>query len=531
MSSSDTDCTDSGEAKSTEPTTDCDDTLATRYPGNTEITGDGVDQDCDLKEICFIDVDNDGYYLSSGTVTSSDTDCSDSGEGSTADVTGDCNDGSASINPGATEITGDEVDQNCNNTETCFLDDDNDGYRPNSTSTKSSTDTDCQDTDEATASDPTGDCNDSSSTINPGATETIGDGTDQTCDGLETCYKDSDNDGYRPDSSSTVASSDSDCSDSGEALSSRPTGDCNDSSSSVNPGLPEICDAANTDEDCNGSADDADSGVASTGKTTYYLDADSDTYGVTGSTVSTCDPSGSYSATDGGDCDDAASSVNPGITSDTCWNGVDEDCDVAVDEGRVGANCYIAPYGELLISELFIYGDAGTDPQAEWFEVYNPHTTRTVYMESMTIVRSHTADPDSSFTINEVIAVSPQDTVVFCNVDTYLGALCDFEYGALAGTGFLLTQNSNTTLTIETMAADVASRTLDTVNYNGSLGGGSAGAWPGVTRGYSYELDPDFLTATNNDDGANWCETTGSAYYTSGAKSDYGTPNAANTCP
>jgi hypothetical protein len=165
----------------------------------------------------------------------------------------------------------------------------------------------------------------------PRATETIGDGTDQTCDGLETCYKDSDNDGYRPDSSSTVASSDSDCSDSGEALSSRPTGDCNDSSSSVNPGLPEICDAANTDEDCNGSADDADSGVASTGKTTYYLDADSDTYGVTGSTVSTCDPSGSYSATDGGDCDDAASSVNPGITSDTCWNGVDEDCDVAVD--------------------------------------------------------------------------------------------------------------------------------------------------------------------------------------------------------
>ena len=39
------------------------------------------------------------------------------------------------------------------------------------------------------------------------------------------------------------------------------------------------------------------------------------------------------------------------------------------------------------------------------------------------------------------------------------------------------------------------------------------------------------MAEPNNDDGANWCETTGSAYYTSGAKSDYGTPNAANTCP
>ncbi|MEY3212108.1 MAG: hypothetical protein RIT28_2589, partial [Pseudomonadota bacterium] len=84
-------------------------------------------------------------------------------------------------------------------------------------------------------------------------------------------------------------------------------------------------------------------------------------------------------------------------------------------------------------------------------------------------------------------------------------------------------------LVIKTMAADVPARTLDSLNYDGTPGGGSG--FPGYSKGYSYELAPGFLTATDNDDGANWCETNAIAYYTSGAKSDYGSPNAANTCP
>ncbi|MBK7761454.1 MAG: hypothetical protein IPI35_34650 [Deltaproteobacteria bacterium] len=126
--------------------------------------------------------------------------------------------------------------------------------------------------------------------------------------------------------------------------------------------------------------------------------------------------------------------------------------------------------------------------------------------------------------------MDPQRTVVFCYVDTYLGSDCDVEYGAKTGTSFALTQNSNTTLVISTTSADVGSRTLDSVNYNGTLSGG--GTLPaGVTQGYSYELKPTKLTAADNDIGSNWCETTGSAYYTSGGNSDYGTPNAPNTCP
>jgi hypothetical protein len=256
----------------------------------------------------------------------------------------------------------------------------------------------------------------------------------------------------------------------------------------------------------------------------------------------------------GEDCDDAVATTNPGVYSDSCWEGIDNDCDMAVDEGSIGASCYGVSGGELVISELFILGRATTDPRGEWFEVYNPHGTHTVYMESLTITRQHSTNGSVSFTIDEVIAVEPKDTAVFCYDSIYLGASCDFVYGGFARTGFELTQDASTTLIISTTAADIASRTLDSVNYNGTVGVGRAGTWPGVNAGYSYELKPDKLTAGENDDGTAWCETTGDAYHTplhnsdhvvyrtqrvdigGGAylfyfNSDYGTPNAPNTCP
>src|SRR6185295_8959501 len=134
-------------------------------------------------------------------------------------------------NPGATEVAGDSVDQNCDGQELCFADADNDGARLSSTVV--STDTDCLDSGEGTTADPL-DCNDSNASIHPGATEGVGDGIDQNCDGAEICYADADNDGYR--TSGTVASADSDCLDSGEASASVPSGDCNNSNAAVNPG-------------------------------------------------------------------------------------------------------------------------------------------------------------------------------------------------------------------------------------------------------------------------------------------------------
>ena len=89
-----------------------------------------------------------------------------------------------------------------------------------------SADDDCQDLGEGAPSDPNGDCNDAVATINPGATETPGDGIDQTCDGTELCYADLDMDGYRPDATSTVTSVDLDCTDPTEADRAVPMGDC-----------------------------------------------------------------------------------------------------------------------------------------------------------------------------------------------------------------------------------------------------------------------------------------------------------------
>jgi hypothetical protein len=87
------------------------------------------------------------------------------------------------MQPGATEIVGDEVDQDCNGQEVCYRDSDNDGYRL--TATVSSSDVDCADSGEARVSEPSGDCNDADAAIYPGAPDPPGDGTDSDCDGAD----------------------------------------------------------------------------------------------------------------------------------------------------------------------------------------------------------------------------------------------------------------------------------------------------------------------------------------------------------
>jgi MYXO-CTERM domain-containing protein len=90
-------------------TEDCDDSAADVHPGATDLVGDGIDQDCDGVDACYEDLDGDDY--GSGVVTEgSSTDCS-TGEGST--VRSDCDDASADTHPGATDIPGDGIDQDC----------------------------------------------------------------------------------------------------------------------------------------------------------------------------------------------------------------------------------------------------------------------------------------------------------------------------------------------------------------------------------------------------------------------------------
>ena len=84
----------------------------------------------------------------------------------------DCNDNSAAINPGATEICGDGIDQNC---------DGNDPVCPPPACTDSDGDSFATDGGDCGPID----CNDNSASIYPSATEICGDGIDQNCNGSD----------------------------------------------------------------------------------------------------------------------------------------------------------------------------------------------------------------------------------------------------------------------------------------------------------------------------------------------------------
>ncbi|MBK9368015.1 MAG: hypothetical protein IPN01_17150 [Deltaproteobacteria bacterium] len=468
------------------------------FPGAEEAWYDGVDQDCDGAS----DFDQDGDGFESANDEQADgsvgDDCVDGGvndevfEDSCSGelITVDPED-AASVNPDAEDALYDGVDQNCDGADD--HDADGDGYAACD---------ECDDTDaQAFPSD---------------IPELWYDCADQNCDGNDGDY---DGDGY-VDAAYTAS-----CIDWATINPDKQDGDCWDDITDSDPDFTAINGNPDLDHaDVHPDAEDIpyDGVDAACDGDVFEFDADQDGF------YSDAEPDRSGAL--GVDCNDDLATTNPSVSTDTCWEGEDNDCDAVVDEGSVSAGCYLSSGGELVISELFIWGDATTDPYGEWFEVYNPHTTRTVYMESMTITRQNTSSGDVTFTVDDVVAVAPQDTVVFCYEASYLGGLCDFEYGTLTGTDFALTQSIYTTLVITTTASDSASRTIDSVNYDGRISV-SAAPWPGVTQGYSYELKPTKLTASGNDIGSNWCETTGSAYYTSGGNSDYGTPNAPNTCP
>ena len=69
----------------------------------------------------------------------------------------DCDDASSEDRPGATEITGNGDDEDCNGGEICYDDDDNDNYLDTTADTRVSVDTDCADAYDGTTSDLTTD--------------------------------------------------------------------------------------------------------------------------------------------------------------------------------------------------------------------------------------------------------------------------------------------------------------------------------------------------------------------------------------
>jgi N-acetylmuramoyl-L-alanine amidase len=309
------DCTDpDDDGDGTNDEQDCAPKDKNIHPGAQEDCN-GKDDDCDgLTDEGQLDTDGDGK-----------ADCIDTDD----DNDGvpdpqDCDPLDKKISPKAVELC-DGVDNDCNGkTDEGYADANGNGVA------------DCVDGDQdgdGVANDK--DCAPKDPKVFPGATEKCN-GKDDDCDsaidepdalGCSTWYQDADGDGAGGPASKCLCAPD-------KSWPSPKTGDCDDTNPLVGPGQAEVC-ANGKDDDCDGGVDEPD---GTKGCSSFWTDADKDSWG-TGAPKCQCGPSGVYSATKTGDCNDQSPVQAPGAT-ELC-NGKDDDCDSQTDEiGAQGCTQY-----------------------------------------------------------------------------------------------------------------------------------------------------------------------------------------------
>ncbi|MCC6621381.1 MAG: PQQ-binding-like beta-propeller repeat protein [Deltaproteobacteria bacterium] len=309
---------------------DCDDGEAAASPSGEEACGDAIDNDCDGQ------TDELGAAGCVEYRRDSDGDTFGAGEGRclcapAAPFTqlrgGDCDDAARAVNPEAPEACNGK-DDNCDQVvdeagalgcETFWLDADLDGFGLEAESA-------CLCAAELPyGAARTGDCDDASPFVNPEATEVCNlvddDCNGATDEGVEgTCspfFYDGDGDGWGLAGDSRCL-----CGPDGMYRATK-AGDCDDAVASTHPFAGETCNAV--DDDCDGGTDEA----GAQGCTTRYHDADDDGFGRTADARCLCAAADPYTASVGGDCDDAVSAVNP--AADEVCNDADDDCDGVTD--------------------------------------------------------------------------------------------------------------------------------------------------------------------------------------------------------
>ena len=205
---------------------------------------------------------------------------------------GDCDDAVPTINPSATDIAGDGLDQNCDGTD--GVDVDGDGV-----ASRFSGGEDCDDLDpEVVAS--------------------------------TTYYMDLDRDGYG-DLSIALES----CEQPGGYVTD--STDCNDADATISPDSAEICDEI--DNDCDGLIDDDDDSISD--PSAWYADADGDGYGDVAAVVDACVAPSGHVANDA-DCDDTSPDHHPGAAEEDCTDPEDYNCDGSVGYADVDGDGFAA---------------------------------------------------------------------------------------------------------------------------------------------------------------------------------------------
>ncbi len=279
------------------------------------------------------------------------------GYGQGCEMGSDCDDGNANVNPGAQEVCGDDVDNDCQNGDmACGDDGDGDGVtveagdcddtdpdvNPNEGEVPyNGKDDDCNprtpdddidgdgfptDCDRfcATVEEPDcaerceEDCDDRARHIRPDARDVPGNGVDEDCDGEDAVASDGDEDG---DGVSEIE------------------GDCDDSNPNIFPGAEETpyngidddCNAETRDNDLDADGflhpqdcDDSDAAVNPNAEEVFYNGRDDDCDEDTADADE--DGDGFAGGQGGDDCDDEVAGINPGA-EEVVYNGLDDDCD------------------------------------------------------------------------------------------------------------------------------------------------------------------------------------------------------------